>query len=483
MTKDEKKVKRLFANKSGEEIINSMATMLANQSVHLSRSKLAAQLGQSYGGDRDIYTALGYPKVLLYSHFAARYARQDVAGRVIDAYPDATWRLKPVIEEEGEIEETKFQKAWNTLVKEKKVYHYLRRADRISGIGTYGVLFLGFDDMADRAAVPNPVQGAKQLLFLRPYTMDNAVVHTWEDDATNERFGLPKTYQLSIQDSPSGSATHFTSNIIVHHTRVLHLAEGLESNDIEGTPRLQRVYNRLQDLELIVGGSAEMFWRGAFPGLSFEANEDVDLDAQAMIDLQDEIQDYIHKLNRYMRLQGVTAKELSQDVADPKNHADVQLMLISGATGIPKRILVGSEMGELASSQDEKNWLSRVDERRTDYNEPMILRPFIDRLVAVGVLPEPKTKEYTVNWPDLFAPSEKEMADLNKVKTDMLVAFANSQATGRFPFEKYLEMFLNMSKDEIEETLEMLSKQMDEEDIEIEELDTRNIDELEDEET
>lgn len=464
-----RKIKDLFDNKSGEEQIRIMAGILANQSVLLSRSKLAAQLGQSYGGERDIYTALGYKKNLTFDDFFARYERQDIARRIVDAYPNASWRLKPEIKEEGEEEETKFQKEWKILVKNKKVFHYLVRTDRISGIGSYGVLFLGFDDMTDTEMAKEPVVNAGELLFMRPYTMDNAKIYTWENDPKNERFGLPETYQLSTQDNPAGSAATLTSNIIVHHSRVLHFAEGLSSNDVEGVPRLKNIYNRLQDLELIVGGSSEMFWRGAFPGLALEADADADLAPQAMSELKDEIEDYIHKLNRYMRLQGITAKELSQQVADPKNHVDVQVMIISGATGIPKRILTGSEMGELASSQDEKNWLSRVDERREDYNEPMILRPFIDRLIKFGVLPEPKNKEYTVKWPDLFAPGEKEVVDINKVKMDMLVEFSNSQAAGRFPMEKFLEIFLDMSKDEIEEIEYLLQEQIDEEEYEEEE--------------
>ena len=37
--------------------------------------------------------------------------------------------------------------------------------------------------------------------------------------------------------------------------------------------------------------------------------------------------------------------------------------MISAETGIPKRILTGSERGELASSQDRDNWFERYPER------------------------------------------------------------------------------------------------------------------------
>ena len=104
---------------------------------------------------------------------------------------------------------------------------------------------------------------------------------------------------------------------------------------------------------------------------------------------------YLHGFQRYLRLQGIDIQELKPQLADPSNHFAVLINMISIATGIPKRILLGSERGELASSQDEKNWADQIDSRRKDHCEPMILRPLIDSLIGVGVLPEPKG-EYVV---------------------------------------------------------------------------------------
>ena len=39
---------------------------------------------------------------------------------------------------------------------------------------------------------------------------------------------------------------------------------------------MQRSYNRLLDARKILGGSGEMFWRGGFPGYSFEVNSGMD---------------------------------------------------------------------------------------------------------------------------------------------------------------------------------------------------------------
>ncbi|GAF99571.1 unnamed protein product, partial [marine sediment metagenome] len=73
------------------------------------------------------------------------------------------------------------------------------------------------------------------------------------------------------------------------------------------------------------------------------------------------------------------------------------ISLIAGATGIPQRILLGSERGELASGQDKASWDERVQDRRNEFATP-IVRDFVDRLSNVGALPE---VEYDVRWPEI----------------------------------------------------------------------------------
>ncbi len=123
-------------------------------SILQSRQELAYGLGQTYpktagGYARDVYKALGYIQSPTYEHYYSAYQRQDIAKAIVNAPVDHSWRLKPVITEnkakKDKVEETKFEKAWLELVKEKHIYHYLTRADRLSGIGEYAVLLLGLD--------------------------------------------------------------------------------------------------------------------------------------------------------------------------------------------------------------------------------------------------------------------------------------------------------------------------------------------------
>jgi len=411
-------------------------------SMMVERAGYADRLGKSFGTDRDLYTVLGYTKTPSFNDYAARYDRGDIAKRIVNAYPSACWRKKPIITESiGE--ETEFEVAWRDLVKRLHIWHYLQRADKISGIGRYGVLFLGFNDGKN---FKEPVEKASELLYLFPYNEENASIRSWDNETGSRRYNLPELYNLNMVRREAGSFTR-----AVHHSRVIHVAEELTGDDVYGTPRLKAILNRLQDLDLIAGGSAEMFWRGAFPGFGLKADADADFGTQELEDLETEIQNYMHNLQRYMRLRGIDIQELSPQVSDPSKHFEMLIKLISGTTGIPQRILLGSERGELASSQDEKAWNSRVSERREEFCEPVILRPFIDRLISVGVLPEPKDG-YSVEWPPLLALSEKEEAEVEKARMEVLSKYLSAPgAEMLIPERFFLKKHLGYDDEDISE--------------------------------
>jgi len=420
--------------------VNQQVDVLSSALV--TRAKLAASLGRHFDGDRNVYGACGYPTTLQYSDYEVRYQRQDIAKRIVNAGPDACWRADPDVLENEDKDTTAFEEAWNALWDSRtlRIKHYLKRADRVAGIGRYGVLLLGFDDNA--AGFDRPVESASELLYLKPYSEDNAKVKTWNRDKNDERFGLPEIYAIKV--NVGGDASSDSTSVDVHHSRVVHIAEETLESDVYGTPRLEAIFNRLMDVEKMVGGSAEGMWRGGFPAYSFETEAGAKLQNKAA--MEDEIENFIHKLTRVLRLQGVKTNVLQHQLANPKFHLEVQMWLIAAATGIPLRILIGSERGQLASQMDERTWNERVDERRTSFCGPVLVSGLIDRLIAVGVLPE---AEYQVQWPDIDELSEEDKANVGKINTESLVKYADSaDAQMLFPVYYYLTRMLNMDDEE-----------------------------------
>jgi hypothetical protein len=287
--------------------------------------------------------------------------------------------------------------------------------------------------------------------------MENVNIDTYETDPKNERYGLPKQYKIKMR---SGISTEATLQKSVHWTRIIHVAEDCLEDDINGTPQLEAVLNRLQDLELIAGGSAEMFWEGAFYGLNFKLSPDARLEPDMETKMKNEMEKFVHKVQRYIRTVGVDVQTLAPTVVDPSNHVSMLVDLIACAKGIPKRILLGSERGELASSQDEKAWMDNVDGRRREHCEPVILRPFINRLITVGVLPEPKEK-YAVDWPDLMAPGEKDIAEVGEVRSRALANYVNAIGAETYvPREFFLKKMLGLKKEEIDQIALMQEGQL-----------------------
>jgi len=438
-------------------------TLLNTAKILVDRMSLGGLAGKSYypsaGGkaERDIYKSLGYVLNLTFNHYLSMYKRNEIAKHVIEAKPEACWRKHPEVEEIDKDKEeiTAFDQAWLDLVRERSIYHYLSRADKLAGIGWFGILYMGLDDVKNSDEMILPVeQGTeRKLLYLRPYMVDDSAVAEWEEDPGNPRYGLPKVYKLSPKYSIKGITQ--SKDFKVHYTRVIHIAEGLLDNDVWGTPRLENVYNHLQALEYVVGGSAEMFWRGAFPGYGLEAKDDASFDAQSLDDLEDEIQAFLHDLQRYVRLEGVEMKSLQMQVASPKDHFDVLISMISAGCQIPKRILLGSERGELASSQDER-----------DFCEPVILRALIDRCIDYGILPEP-VNGYVIKWPELMPRSEKEEAEVSRIKAEALSKYVMSPGADQIvPPEVFLRDWLNFSSEQlayIESLLESFEEEEEEE--------------------
>jgi hypothetical protein len=248
---------------------------------------------------------------------------------------------------------------------------------------------------------------------------------------------------------------------VVHWSRVIHVAEDLLENEVYGTPRLQAVFNRLQDLDKVIGGGAEAFWRLIYKGLVLTAQEGAELPEDQVT--LDKIEEFVHGFRRILELEGMEAKFEGGESVDPKGMMESILALIAGSTGIPQRILIGAERGELASTTDQATWAGSVASRRENFAEPMILRPFVDRLIRLGALPAPTNEAgYSVEWEPIFELSEKDQTAVAALAAQAIAAVAPPGAVdliidpAKF-IEVYLPRLIGATRDidqEVEEEVE-----------------------------
>jgi hypothetical protein len=461
-------MKRKDGNRS--KVLNEQLELnrsILNRIFANSSSVLASRMSygntQTFDGLRDVYTSLGYPAVdkISYNDFYAKYKRQDVAATIIDKPVFGAWKRTPIIKTKGEdIEDDPFRTEWELLADRFKLFSLFQRVDKLAGIGRYAILYMGVQDGSNRPF--EPLNNSGKLLYIQPYSEGNAPIKTAVSDPMHERFSLPDKYSLrSVQVVAGNIDTKAYNEIDVDSSRIIHIADNLLENNVYGMSRLEKVYNRLLNLELIVGGSAEMFWQGAFPGLAFTTRDDYNLTEQTSADLTEQIKAYVHQLERYMKLQGIDVQSLSNTIADPGSHVDVQLTMLSIATGIPKRIFQGSERGELASSQDTKAWNEFCDNRRRSFCEPSIIIPVVDKLIEIGELPEPAGGEYEIEWPDLETASDKDKADIGKVRSEAIRGYAQTpDAQLIVPPKSFLQDIMELEPDKVERIMSEMEDMM-----------------------
>lgn len=397
-----------------------IAGLRAAASALVSRARFMRG-GKTFDGKRDVDEALGYQSTLAPSDYRLRYERNEMAGCIVDCFPIACWRGGGELVEDDDPEVvTTFEEQFFELADRLEIWPRLMRSDILAGLGRYAILVIGDGQPLDKEL--RQMRRPEDVLFLSVYAEEHAEVSELVTDVKDPRYGRVKFYTCSnVLPELSNGAKASGTSVKVHYSRVVHIADGLLDDDVYGQPRLRRVWNRLDDLVKVVGGGSEAFWQRSQQGLQLDLDKEIQLDEDGKTALQDEVDEYLHGLRRVMRTQGVKVNTLGSDVANFQPQVDSILTLIAGGTRIPKRILTGSEQGELASSQDKTNWDERVQDRRENFCGPGIVRQLVDRLIDHGALTEPKDG-YVVRWPEI-----ENMDEMARANIALRYAQANKQ--------------------------------------------------------
>lgn len=385
----------------------------SGDALTIERLDFARRAGLQYGGSRDVYKVAGYKKEPTYEDYWSYHDRHPIAGRIIDMPPQTTWRHPPGIVEPEQEDGTDFAKAFEELSGRLGMWGRMERVDRLARIGRYAVLLIGAKDAQSLEDLREPLErlsGPDDVAYLSHYSEKHARIQEWVSDHTDERFGMPETYRIDLS---RGNPKFKAGTTLVHWSRVVHIAEDVLEDDVYGRPALRRVLNTIFNDEKVDAASAESFWQLADQILQLNIDPDASITPDQMTEIDTKIQALYHDLRKHFYLQGGELSWLGGETPDPTGLSDVLATKMAAGSGIPKRILFGSERGELASQQDERNWLGTIGERQIHHAEPNMLRALIDRLVAVGALPRPGKDGYECQWPNLYKSSEKEVAERN----------------------------------------------------------------------
>lgn len=409
------------------------------------------------GGRPNLWDAVNYPGDGALDTFAthwARYERQGFARGLIDKPANDTWQDLPDIvdHDSGDDSDTEFEEAvqrlWDGEPLRRSPLHRFNVADRLARLGQYSLLVLGTADTDDlsqpiRGADVDPtdddpwgeedgeLDGLSDLAYIATFGEDRVVEIDTVTDMADPRFRLPETYELVTDEDADGEDDGTET---VHWTRVIHVPQDTLEDDLRGTRYLKPLFHNLVNLDKILAGSAEGYWRGGYQGLVVRPPTGPDGQMLQFSDeddgggqLSENIDAYQRNMKRLIATTG-EVESLGTQVSDPQPHMEAQVREMMAARDIPQSVFMGNETGERATTEDSTMWKEHISGERNNYAEPVIVRPLIDRLIAIGVLPRPSGDGYDVEWPPLDELSAQEQADVAET-----IANALSTLTGKAP--------------------------------------------------
>jgi len=379
-----------------------------------------------FGGDAKhdrLYSDFGWPESIKYANYYQMYQRNGLAYAAIIRPIETCWQEYPeLLEREETHDKTTLEKQISEKFDEINFWSVLAKADEYSRIGEYaGVIFRFADGKRLDEPVDSKSLGLDGLVEVIPAMQGQLKAELYTDTTDALNYGKVKSWYYNEAGIIDGSENIKTGNATIHPDRI-HVWS--MNSSIYGKPVLEACFNDLLTLQKISGSGGEGFWKNAKanPIIQFGKDASMDkiaralgavngagqVDTSLIADKLDEvIGDWQTGLDNTFALQDGEAKFNSIRMDDPEPHRMGALQSLAASISCPLKILIGSQSGERASTEDAKEWAKTCNSRNTKMVKPNIRR-IIRRFVNFGVLPK---RDWYLLWADLTESSTTEKLD------------------------------------------------------------------------
>lgn len=397
----------------------ALAVNSAANQIIASRERLWRQ-GTTMSGDikrSHAWCEYGFPESISNTDLYNMYSRNGLAFAGVDKTVKRCWLTNPWFESASNA-------AWAeraNAVLNAKFWSEFSEADRRRLAGRFSALVLRYK-AAKGYAYRDPVK-TKYVSMDAPMAVWGTAIKPTAWGTEPELQGVPSMWQYT----PDAYGDQKGEAIDVHNDRVFILGD--YSNNAMGF--LIPAYNDLINIEKITGGTGESFLKNAARQIVLEYDKEIDFKRIAeannvnVAELRQMTDEYMRRLNRgidsALSIQGGTAKTLTSTIADPEPSHTVSCINVAAAFNMPMKIMTGSQTGERASTEDNREWNATCQSRRVNDLSPAIMSLVTDRLVPHGILEAPPA-DAVVKWDDLTAStldqrlaSAKLMAEINKI--------------------------------------------------------------------
>lgn len=410
---------------SNEEVMELIASDgLATRQEDQMRVALAKALGENLDGDGNYYDVFNWDRNPTVDDFMSLALRNPYAYAICFLGVDTAWRDPPNIVDEAEAEGgTRFENDVSDLEDEHRIWHYCHRADKLAGIGTFGILVIQFDDVEGPQGLSEPVGNPSNINGFKPYSR-SSIIEVKAGEPGSSRWGEPVKYKIDLSDENSeNDVINYgmeNNEIWIHHSRVVHIpSDNLLDDEVRGVERLKPVYNNIIDIERALGSAGQLAYRAAAWGIN--VNIDKDFALEDTDDLHEHLREWQLGYENVLRTHGAKdVQSLGGEEIDPTLITDPNIEALSAYSDIPQSVLKGNETGERATSQDLMEWYAKGMERRREFQNPLIVRETIDRILKYDVIALPQGTGYSVNWEPLAEPDQQQIADVEMTRAETL---------------------------------------------------------------
>ena len=366
----------------------------------------------------------GFPDYITFDMKYAMFKRNGLAMAGVTHAINKTWSDYPLLTDgEDAHSESKVEALVKQAFKRLSFWQKLKEADQRSRVGDYaGLIFRFADNKPFSAPVDTVPGGLDGLVEIIPCFEGQLLVGAYDNDERSATYGQPTSFLFNEASVDRKRANN--RSFQVHPSRVV-----IWSSDgtVCGESVLEAGYNDLLTMEKIIGAGGEGFWKNAKSSPVLNMDKDMNPESLAtmlgvpLAQIADKLDEVIagwqKGFDQLLMLQGIDAKTLGVTLPQPAEFFMVALQSFAASLNEPLKILVGSQSGERASTEDAKEWNGTIMSRRENYVKPCIER-VIELLQRVGVLP---AIEWYIDWTDLTEDTKEErmanalkMAEINK---------------------------------------------------------------------
>jgi phage-related protein (TIGR01555 family) len=369
----------------------------------------------------------------------ALYNNDDLARKLVNKLPrEATRRgfdlvLEGTTDDDSADRAREIMDQWSLLGCSPK----LREAWIWGRLYAGGAVFVGADDGAADLALPLAEEHIREIRFLTVLKRPQLRISQRYADLNQPKFGEPEIYELFASQqvggvlASTGQYVHETRLVIFEGTKAAR--EHSQSADGWEDSVLQAVEDQLKHCATAWQSVAHLLTDASQGVLAIDGLIDmIAAKGEAILRARIQMMDLARSVCRAILVDAGRERfeRVATSFAGIPEIMDRQMMRIAAAFEMPVTILFGrSPAGMNATGEsDIRGWYDTVSDEQTD-----VLKPRVERLLRLlmlahnspmkGKLPE----RWQVKFHPLWQPTEKESADVLKVKAETHVALVDAQ--------------------------------------------------------